>query len=129
MFTTTITHDFEVHHFLRGDFGAESQPHSHPYRLEWRIKNTRLDENGFATDIAWMEKIAEELLTPLKGQLLNDLPYFKSRQPSLENLCVYLWNNLDSQCKANKQHSSEMEIRIWENDHAWAAYSALTNTK
>lgn len=115
---TGISRSFRVRHFLRGDFGDESVPHSHPYRIEWVCRSPGLDQNGFAVDIARMEHSLEALLARLDDVLLNDLPYFRERQPSLENLASYLLDQLEAHTPAGVE---ERTIRIWESETAWAS--------
>lgn len=120
MFKTGIRHKLNAYHALRGDFGPESEPHTHPYLVEWTVWNDTLDENGFATDISAMEEHISQLSAELDGIFLNDLPFFEGKQTSLENLAVYLHRRLmESLDRAPKR----MEITIWESESAYASYS------
>lgn len=123
MFTAAVSRPLRARHFLVGDFGEESTPHAHPYRIELRCATRQLDENGFSTDIAAMEETLESVLGEIDDVLLNDLPWFRSRQPSLENLAVYLVERLREGLDATDAAPAEpLELRIWENDAAWAGY-------
>ncbi len=119
MYKTGVIRPLNAYHFLRGDFGDESEPHTHPYQIEWIRFNRELDENGFATDIAAMEHTLETVLAEIDNRLLNDLPFFSERQTSLENLARYLTERLDA---ALPQPGSRSEIRIWESETAWASF-------
>jgi 6-pyruvoyltetrahydropterin/6-carboxytetrahydropterin synthase len=125
MFSTGIQHDLQARHYLRGDFGEESQPHSHPYRVELICRTSRLDSNGFSTDIDLLESSLSSTLAGINEVLLNDLPYFRNRQPSLENLCMYIFESLKKDLAGSAQ---EIEIRIWESATAWAAFSGSIET-
>lgn len=123
MFRAGVSRPLRARHYLVGDFGEESTPHSHPYRVEAISRTRALDENGFSTDIAAMEAVLEELLGSIDDVLLNDLPWFTSRQPSLENLAIYLAERLREGLAAREAAPEEpLEIRIWENESAWAGY-------
>jgi len=123
VFSTGVSRPLRARHFLVGDFGDESVPHSHPYRIELVCTSAALDSNGFSTDIAVMESVLEGVLAEIDEVLLNDLPYFERRQPSLENLALYLVEELRAQLTARSAAPSQpLEIRIWENEHAWAGY-------
>ena len=123
MFRTGVKRKLNARHFLAGDFGEESVPHSHPYEVELICSSTGLDSNGFSTDIAAMESALEEVLSGTDDVLLNDLPFFADRQPSLENLCVYLVQSL-RQALAERLSAPDqpLEIRIWESATAWASF-------
>jgi 6-pyruvoyl-tetrahydropterin synthase len=119
MFKTGVKHNLNAYHALRGDFGEESIPHTHPYIVEWTVWNDDLDENGFATDIAAMEQAMKDLSEELDGVFLNDLPFFSGRQTSLENLSMYLHDRLKA---ALDRAPKRMEVAIWESDSAYASY-------
>lgn len=123
MFESSISKALNARHFLRGDFGDESVPHTHPYRVVWTCRSSSLDENGFATDIALMQEVLAASLQAIDGVLLNDLPWFADRQPSLEHLAVFLSEDLRSRLAASgTEPDLAMRIEIREADDAWAAY-------
>ena len=80
-------------------------------------------------DIALLEDVLSKNLEAIDGVLLNDLDFFARRQPSLENLAVYLWErireDLEAACRLESGPlPSSIEIKIWESVTAWAAYAA-----
>mgnify|MGYP006426421819 CR=1 FL=1 len=127
MYQTGVQRRFTARHYLVGDFGDETAPHTHQYLVEWIRTSDKLDENGFSTDIAAMEGAIEEELSRIDDQLLNDMPWFAGKQTSLENVCRFLWDSLEENLKhrlggvaeGDSRHST---IRIWENNSAWASY-------
>ncbi len=132
MFATGISRSFTARHALRGDFGPESVPHSHPYRIEWICRTPVLDGNGFSVDISLQERVLEDVLDSIDDRLLNDLPYFRDRQPSLENLAVYLSDHLRQRVARKGGDPSgieEQEVRIWESETAWASYTSRAQEK
>ena len=125
MFHTGIRRSFTARHALRGDFGEESVPHSHPYQVEWRVTTEKLDENGFSVDISLMERVLEETLREVDSVLLNDLPFFSNRQPSVENTAVFLGERLSAGLYAYSyplKRIKNMSITVWESESAWASY-------
>lgn len=123
MFQAGVSRPLRARHFLVGDFGDESVPHAHPYQVELISSSEELDENGFSTDIAAMEAALEETIAEIDDVLLNDLPYFRNRQPSLEHLAVYLVETVrEKLAERAAAPTLPLEIRIWENEHAWAGF-------
>ena len=123
MFSAGVQKRLEARHYLRGNFGEESAPHSHPYIVEAVCRSPQLDGNGFSTDIAVLEDELEAVLGKIDDVLLNELDFFHDRQPSLENLCVYLWDKLvEGLHSRNTPLPAELAIRIWESGTAWASY-------
>ena len=124
MFRTGVRGNLNAYHALVGDFAEETTPHTHPYLVEWTVFSERLDENGFAADIAAMEAVMREQLSEIDGVYLNDLPFFAERQSSLENLCVFLHGRLGGalEKRTGRPPAERMEVKIWESDTAWASY-------
>jgi 6-pyruvoyltetrahydropterin/6-carboxytetrahydropterin synthase len=125
LFQVGIKHGFRAGHFLRGDFGDETQPHEHDYVLEWICSTMALDENGFSVDIALMEELLASTLESIQGKLLNDLDFFRDRQPSVENMARFVHRRLFDALEGRGYPLSTIpksEIRIWESETAWASY-------
>ena len=126
MYRVGIKRPFKASHFLAGDFEDESRPHEHTYTADWIMEVDGLDENGFSVDIALMEELLEEVTTSVEGVLLNDLPFFENRQSSVENTAEYLSRELFEKLAergASLERLRRSEMRIWENDSAWASYA------
>ena len=126
MYKAGITGTLTVRHALRGDFGEESLPHGHVYRIEWAVTASELGHEGFAVDIAEMERARDAVLSRLDGVYLNDLPFFSDLQVSVENFARFcigeLLGELGSRVALEKRHRSA-DLKVWENDTAWASLS------
>ena len=112
---------FEARHFLTGgDWGDENRPHAHRYRLECRLEGAALDEHGYLVDLVDVEARLDEALERYRGRLLNDLEEFRGLNPSLEHFARILNDRLT----ANRldPRISASEVRLWENDAAWASH-------
>jgi 6-pyruvoyltetrahydropterin/6-carboxytetrahydropterin synthase len=122
MFTVGTGRSFHIYHFLEGDFGDESKPHTHDYKLQWRLETNDLDENGFSFDLARMKEILDESLAGIEGVLLNDLPYFARKQPSLENFGLFLLEILhDSLEQKDKKRIVSSKLKVWEDPETWSS--------
>ncbi len=134
MYTTGVSREFRARHFLKGDYGAESSPHAHPYRVELICSVPELGPQGFSVNIALLEELLEEELERIDNQLLNDMSFFADRQTSIENLALYLWGRIKEGIVGGLEEGEHLpeslEIRIWESATAWAAYrSRLVDSK
>jgi 6-pyruvoyl-tetrahydropterin synthase len=130
MYKAGVASEFESKHFLRGDYGPESSPHSHPYEVEVVCESAELGPQGFSVNIARLEEVLWKELEKIDNRLLNDLPFFAERQTSLENLALYLWERilrgLEEGLEAGEAVPGTIEVRIWESPTAWAAYRDAT---
>jgi 6-pyruvoyltetrahydropterin/6-carboxytetrahydropterin synthase len=123
MYQVGIRNRLQASHFLRGDFGPESSPHEHGYVLEWICRTESLDENGFAVDIALMEELLQREVDGVRGRILNDLEFFRTLQPSVENMARFFHRRLSDALQARGVTGiTGAELKIWESDSAWASY-------
>lgn len=121
MYTLSITRDFTAQHFLvGGDWGPENDLHSHDYRLELRIQGVALDAHGYLLDIVDLEAQLEALIARYRGQTLNSLPEFEGLNPSIEHFARLICMALASHLEA--PNLKQIEVRVWEDDIAWASY-------
>jgi 6-pyruvoyl-tetrahydropterin synthase len=127
MYKVGIRGSFHARHFLVGIAGPESSPHEHTYALQWVCAAETLDEHGFAVDIALLEELLQQGVEAVRGQLLNDLEFFRERQPSVENMAGFFHGNLLAALAGRGYPVARIvstELTIWESDSAWASYSA-----
>jgi 6-pyruvoyltetrahydropterin/6-carboxytetrahydropterin synthase len=125
MYTTGIKSSFLIKHQLIGDFGEESIPHQHTYVVEWICTVPNLDENGFGVDIDVLTEKLDQIKMSLDNQFLNELPFFRGKQPSIETTARFINNRLLQELKQEGYPVSSIvqsEVRIWESDDAWASY-------
>ena len=121
MYSLCLKKKFISRHFLTGgDWGAENNEHSHPYEIELRINGDKLDSHNYLVDLVMVENILDDTISCYNNRLLNDLPAFKGNNPSLEFFSRILAEEISS--KLNTTALKSIEVRLWENDSAWASW-------
>ncbi|NHZ72205.1 MAG: 6-carboxytetrahydropterin synthase [Aquificales bacterium] len=121
MYTVAVKRDFVAQHFLiGGDWGAENEWHSHHYVVEIQLHGESLDQHGYLVDIVDIEHHLDALVAYYKDKTLNDLPEFADLNPSIEHFSRIFCEQLADRIKADTL--SEMTLKIWENEIAWASY-------
>jgi 6-pyruvoyltetrahydropterin/6-carboxytetrahydropterin synthase len=119
MYRLCFRRDFVARHFLvGGEWGGENSPHPHTYRVEWELSAPTLDRHGYLVDLVEVERGLGDALDRYRGALLNDLPEFEGKNPSLERFVKLLWERLS----ATLPRGTRGAVRLWENDSAWAGY-------
>ena len=121
MFTICLKKDFIARHFLiGGDWGAENNPNSHRYVLELRLSAPNLDEHEYLVDLVEVEGHLDAVIGVYSEQMLNDMPAFDGRNPSLEIFARILWDNLAA--RLADRGLSDLRVRLWEHESAWAEW-------
>jgi len=125
MYTLALQRSFKAwHHLIGGDWGAESEPHTHPYRIELRLEGGELNEHGYLIDLLEVERRLGEVLNTYQGTDLNTLQDFAGLNPSLENFARILCTRLARSLGGGRLKS--VAVQLWESETAWACYRLET---
>ena len=121
MYSLSLQEEFIAQHYLiGGDWGPENELHSHRFRLQVILSGDQLDQHGYLLDLVQLEDQLAALLDSFRDQTLNDLPEFDGLNPSIEHFSRIACDRL---AKLNQGlRLSSIEVRIWENENAWASY-------
>src|SRR5512138_40884 len=115
MYTLCLKRSFAARHFLTpSDSGAEGLPHAHDYTAELRIKGTELNGDEYLIDLRRVEEILDRSIDAFRDTLLNDLPVFAGRNPSLELFCRILAERIGG---SGDLDAGRLEVRLWESEH------------
>ena len=101
-------------------FGPDSKIHGHNYMLEVMVTGDIVDDTGFLVDLGNLKKIDKKnVIDILDHSLFNvEVEFFKDRQPSSENLVIFIWNQIQSELKGAKLH----RIRLHETPTIFTDY-------
>ncbi|MDA3785563.1 MAG: 6-carboxytetrahydropterin synthase QueD [Deltaproteobacteria bacterium] len=94
MFDIFIQTHFSAGHHLRDNPGNCERPHGHNWHVEITMRATRLDELGMGIDFRTIKDAAARVMKELDHCDLNEHPSFKDKNPSSENLAVYIFDSL-----------------------------------
>lgn len=105
-------------------FGKCANPnyHGHNYEVYVTIKGEINTETGFVMNLFDLSAILkQEVVELLDHKNLNvDIEYFHTRLPSIENLCVFIWQLIEPKIK---KHGPEVHcVKIQETDNHFAEY-------
>jgi 6-pyruvoyltetrahydropterin/6-carboxytetrahydropterin synthase len=121
MYQVAVKRDFIAQHYLiGGDWGAENQLHSHHYLVELILQGDQLDQHGYLVDIVDIDQALNAQVASYRDKTLNDLPEFAGLNPSLELFARILCQSLAGQIHASNLVG--VQVRLWENEIAWASY-------
>ncbi|HAA03001.1 MAG TPA: 6-carboxytetrahydropterin synthase QueD [Syntrophobacteraceae bacterium] len=115
-----IITDFAAAHNLRNFRGKCENLHGHNWKVEVVLRGDRLDESGVLMDFGELKEATREILTALDHQYLNDLAYFKERNPSSEYIAQYLFERLSE--RLNRDYCRIFQVSAWESANSCATY-------
>ena len=79
-------------------FGDDIKVHGHNYVLDVTITGPMNQDSGFIFDIQKLKDIVEKYVldTLDHSQIQEDIKWFKNKQPSTENLVLFIWESIAS---------------------------------
>jgi 6-pyruvoyltetrahydropterin/6-carboxytetrahydropterin synthase len=114
-----LLRDFVAQHYLiGGDWGRENEPHSHHYRLEAVLDGEALDQHGYLADISVVEPRLDDVVARYRDKMLNDLPEFAGKNPSLERFAAVIVDRLVEPLAGGGVRV--LTVKLWESDTAYA---------
>ena len=117
----TIT-QFGAAHMLKNIGGKCENLHGHNWRIETCVKGKKLDKNGLLIDFKVIKEAVDRIIEGLDHKFLNELDYFKDRNPSSENIARYIYDILGN--ALNNENIKVNRVTVWESDSACATYTA-----
>ena len=83
-------------------FGDDIKVHGHNYVLDITITGPINQDSGFIFDIQELKDIVNKNVIDIMdhSQIQEDIPWFKGKQPSTENLVLFIWEQIVDHIKA-----------------------------
>ena len=94
--------------------------HGHNWKIEVYVTGEETDDAGVLIDFGIVKKQVREIMTMLDHKYLNELEYFRQRQPSSENIAYFVATEL--QKRIDVPEVSVSRVTAWESDDAGATY-------
>ena len=120
MYELIITDHFSSAHYLREYQGACENLHGHTWNVEVAIISDKVNSIGLVVDFKDMKASLKEIMDRWDHVCLNDLPEFKDKNPSTENMARWLYEEFQGGLPEGVQMNY---TRVWESDSASVKYS------
>ena len=120
MFSVTLRRPLQSRHFIPHLEGPEKVEHVHRYNVETTVMGDRLDECGFLVDVDLIAASLEGVLKRFEGELLNAMPEFQGKTPSMENLAKVIHSDLAADI--DRSCVERIRVTIWEEEDVCASF-------
>lgn len=123
MYELMVRRDFVAQHYLTvPNCGPENEWHSHHFVLEVTLTGPELTEHGYLVDIVEVEEVLDGVVDRYRDATLNDLPEFEGLNPSIEHFSRIICASMQEQIDTGRL--TQMNVKVWEDDEAWASFTA-----
>ena len=101
-------------------FGPDSKIHGHNYTLEVMVTGSINHETGFIVDLSQLKDVVQKNVidTLDHSQFDVEVDWFNDKQPSTENLVIFIWNQIVRDFDSSKLH----RIRLYETPTIFTDY-------
>lgn len=120
MFDIFVQTHFSSGHHLRNYPGNCERPHGHNWKIEVTIRASELDRLGMGIDFKSAKKAVKEIIDTLDHIDLNEHPAFKNKNPSSENIAVYIFEELKKTLTTERYRPYSVTVR--ETDSSGVTY-------
>jgi 6-pyruvoyltetrahydropterin/6-carboxytetrahydropterin synthase len=120
MFDIFVKSHFSAGHHLRDYPGNCERPHGHNWKIVVTIRAQKLDELGMALDFRVAKDSVREVIDTLDHIDLNEHPAFRNRNPSSENIAIYIFDNLKE--LLTTAHYAPYSVEVRETDNCGVIY-------
>jgi 6-pyruvoyltetrahydropterin/6-carboxytetrahydropterin synthase len=123
MYEVNVRSSFSSGHSLRGYQGKCENQHGHNYKLRVTLAGENLDNCGMLVDFKTISSMTNKVIDQLDHQNLNDLPAFRTVNPSAENVASFIYHGLQSLLDEAKIQATLRKVTLWETDRNSVKYS------
>lgn len=117
MYKIFVEDRFSAAHQIKGYKGECEKLHGHNFKVKVTVEMDKLNELGMGMDFREIKKILKKIIDKLDHTFLNELPQFKSCNPTAENIARYIFGELKHNLPALQ------EVKVWESDTSGVSYS------
>ena len=119
MFELAVEDAFAAAHNLRDYQGDCEKLHGHNWRVEVRVAAAETDSAGMVVDFRELKRALQNVLGRLDHGYLNEIAPFDSINPTTENLCRYVAEELKGKLP---EHVAVRRVSCWESDKCATSY-------
>ena len=118
MYEVSLEETFCSAHSLRNYPGLCQNVHGHTFRVKVELAGEVLDGLGMLVDFVILKRTLREILGELDHRNINDLFYFKTVNPTAENLARFIHSHIH-------EYFPELlrRVTVWESPEASASYT------
>ena len=120
MYELRVVSFFSGAHFLRGYKGKCESLHGHNWKVELFVKNKYLNDTGLVIDFKELKTMLSSILDKLDHKNLNNVRFFKKKNPSSENIARFIYSELAP--LVEKKKSKLLRVTVWEQRDSAASY-------
>jgi len=123
MYTVSVYQYFSSAHFLRDYKGKCEKLHGHNWKVSVAVSGEKLDAAGLLVDFSIVKKHLSEILSDLDHKVLNDdVEYFRTNNPSAENISRFIFTEMKNKLPASAAGTAVRSVTVHETETSSCTY-------
>ena len=110
MFDIFIETHFSAGHHLRDYPGNCEKPHGHNWSVKVTVRATELDSLGMGIDFRTVKNAVKKVMDEIDHCDLNSHSAFQDRNPSSENIAVYIFETLQGDLHSDRYDLFSVQV-------------------
>jgi len=114
---------FSAAHFIAGYQGDCSKMHGHNWKVRAAVKALPQQGKGAPAGLTYdfrkLKAVMEDIVRALDHSILNDLPYFKQKNPTAEAIAEWFYGEMVKRLAGEAQVG---KVEVWESPQNCATY-------
>jgi len=119
-FEVYVESNFSAAHRLKLYKGKCENLHGHNWKVGVIVSSTKLNEQQMVIDFVKLKNILNKVLSSLDHKYLNDISFFKTVQPTAENIAKYIYWKLKERLR--QKNVTKIKVIVWETLFQYASY-------
>ncbi|MCK4353385.1 6-carboxytetrahydropterin synthase QueD [candidate division WOR-3 bacterium] len=115
MWHISVEAQFSAAHQLKGYPGKCERLHGHNFKVKITVESKKLKPLGFVIDFKELKKILGKVIERFDHRNLNELPEFKTINPTAENIARVIYQSLKPEINP-LANGKLREVQVWESD-------------
>ncbi len=91
-------------------FGKSARMHGHNFTIFVTIEGDVNPKTGMVINLENLKNMVSPIIEELDHRCLNELPYFKRKIPTLENIAIFIFERVEEQLDGVRLYSIRAEI-------------------
>ena len=120
MYQVTLKETFSSAHSLWDYQGKFEDLHGHDFKVEVDLRRNDLDRIGVVIDFLEAREKLKRVLGKIDHAFLNELPEFKGKNTSVENVARFVHDELSK--TLGEKGVTVTRVTVWETEDAAATY-------
>lgn len=111
-----VESSFDAAHQLVGHAGPCENLHGHTWKVQMHVSGGKLNKLGMVKDFKELKLLLQSAVSKLDHTNLNSIGYFKTANPTSENVAKYIFDQLSKKADVVK-------VTVFESPITSASYS------